>query len=113
MFSWLSLVLWSSPRAGGYLLLLLCTRAVSGASLGPMKPHGVSPEELCAALPLVVAGPWHGQWELLPVFGIAKDGQTVTLSLAGRGDTAHPQGEQGSDGLWRGTRERWLIGLCE
>lgn len=43
-----------------------------------------------AAPPLVVAGPWHGQWEL-PVAGIAKDGQTMTLSLAGRGDTAHPQ----------------------
>lgn len=26
--------------------------------------------------------------------GIAKDGQTMASSLAGRGDTAHPQGEQ-------------------
>lgn len=43
-----------------------------------------------------MGGPWHGQWEL-PVLGIAKDGQTVALPLAGRGDTAHPQGEQERD----------------
>lgn len=49
-----------------------------------------------AALPLVVGGPWHGQQEL-PVLGIAKDGQTMALLFAGRGDTAHPQGEQERD----------------
>lgn len=49
-----------------------------------------------AARPLVVAGPWHGQWEL-PVLAIAKDGQTTTSSLAGRGNTAHPQGEPERD----------------
>lgn len=39
-----------------------------------------------AARPLVVAGPWHGQWEL-PVLGTAKDGPTMTSSLAGGGGT--------------------------
>lgn len=40
VFSWLSLVLWSSPCAGGCLVLLPHAEALSEAALGSMKPHG-------------------------------------------------------------------------
>lgn len=93
VFSWLSLVLWSSPHAGWYLLLSAGTKAVSGASRGPMKPHGVPPGELCCccttgagwslAWPVGAARPWHCQgWTNNGRFG---------------GDTAHPQEEQKRD----------------
>lgn len=97
VFSWLSLVLWSSPHAGGYLLLSPCTRAVSGASLGPMEPHGVSSGELCCCS--TTGGGWSLAWPVGAACSWHCQGWTNNDLILGRwrGDTAHPQGEQERD----------------
>lgn len=103
VFSWLSLVLWCSPHAGGYLLLSPCTRAVSGVSLGPMKPHGMSPGQLCCCC--TTGAGWSLAWPVGAACSWHCQGWTNNDLVLGRSGGHGPPS--------RGARERCSVGLLE